>query len=266
MLGPLCVAVATLEDDAASLLDSKKVHKSGNLSPLIRTCLGLAGREALLGFFDALREPFLDSQHNEPWFVELLPQVIGELSRQVESEELRNSPAPLRELKLAILGTPPFNALIEEGYNKAEVLLNLIRGLVDKTMERAAGEKVQIRCDRLGGRRYYSDVIGTWGGHVLELREGPVESWYSCRWKNKLLEVDFTVKGDEKYPSIAAASLFAKLSREVLMLCMNRWWQLRVPGVRATAGYAQDAPRFMKDIESYLTTHNIAPENLVRRR
>jgi ribonuclease HII len=62
----------------------------------------------------------------------------------------------------------------------------------------------------------------------------------------------------------ALASMFAKYLRESAMVLFNRWWAERVPGIRATAGYPQDARRFIKEIEAA----GAMPENremLIRR-
>ena len=42
--------------------------------------------------------------------------------------------------------------------------------------------------------------------------------------------------------------MLSKYLREVLMHEFNRFWQSRVPGLKATAGYPGDAERFFDEI------------------
>ena len=51
------------------------------------------------------------------------------------------------------------------------------------------------------------------------------------------------MKGEEFLPT-ALASMTAKYLRELSMRAFNEFWCARVPGLRPTAGYPGDAPRF----------------------
>ena len=46
----------------------------------------------------------------------------------------------------------------------------------------------------------------------------------------------------------------------------NQYWAGLVPGVKPTAGYPQDAVRFLADIRPYLEDHDIPMRSLWRRK
>ena len=60
------------------------------------------------------------------------------------------------------------------------------------------------------------------------------------------------MKGDGKHAPVALASVLAKTVRELFMESLNTWFAEQVPGVRPTAGYPQDARRFLEDVASVL--------------
>jgi len=64
----------------------------------------------------------------------------------------------------------------------------------------------------------------------------------------------------------ALASMTSKYLRELLMLEFNRFWQERVPGLKATAGYPSDAVRFFKAIRATAQQLGIMEQSLWRRK
>jgi len=127
--------------------------------------------------------------------------------------------------------------------------------------EPAPGER-RITVDRQGGRRYYGEWLSEIlpGAPLRALEEGPKRSAYSAG--NRYIE--FLVGADGIRLETALASMFAKYIRESAMGLFNGWWAEKVPGIRATAGYPQDAKRFIREIEDA----GAMPENrdlLIRR-
>jgi hypothetical protein len=61
------------------------------------------------------------------------------------------------------------------------------------------------------------------------------------------MEVSFEVRAESYLPA-ALASMASKYLRELAMAALNAFWSARVPGLRRTAGYPQDASRFKSDI------------------
>jgi hypothetical protein len=145
-----------------------------------------------------------------------------------------------------------------------------VRSILSPFLEEAFGggnkpgsdEERRITVDRQGGRRYYGEWLSEVlpGAPLRALEEGPKRSAYSAG--NRFVE--FLVGADGIRLETALASMFAKYLRESAMVLFNRWWAERVPGIRATAGYPQDARRFIKEIEAA----GAMPENremLIRR-
>ena len=61
----------------------------------------------------------------------------------------------------------------------------------------------------------------------------------------------FVAKGESFLPA-ALASMFAKYTRELTMDAFNAWWAQHLPEIKPTAGYPQDAKRFLAEIEPLL--------------
>jgi ribonuclease HII len=73
-------------------------------------------------------------------------------------------------------------------------------------------------------------------------------------------------KADGQHMSVALASLIAKYLRERLMSQFNRFWTLRVPGLKPTAGYPVDARRFLDEIEPTRARLGIAIDDIWRKK
>ena len=63
----------------------------------------------------------------------------------------------------------------------------------------------------------------------------------------------------------ALASMYAKYTRELSMDAFNQWWEQQIPGIKATAGYPQDAKRFLENIKESLEPLDIAMDTLWRK-
>ena len=60
--------------------------------------------------------------------------------------------------------------------------------------------------------------------------------------------------------------MLSKYLRELLMLEFNRFWQARVPGLKATAGYPGDAERFYAAIRPAVRDLGLDDNALWRRK
>ena len=70
--------------------------------------------------------------------------------------------------------------------------------------------------------------------------------------------------GDSRHLPIALASMTAKYARELLMVRMNRWFVAAKPDLQPTAGYVQDARRYLQDIQPIIESQSIERSNLIR--
>lgn len=72
----------------------------------------------------------------------------------------------------------------------------------------------------------------------------------------------FMPEAEEAHLPVALASMTAKLVRELAMMRFNRYWCARMPELKPTAGYVQDARRWLGDLEGVLCDDD--RETLVR--
>jgi hypothetical protein len=105
----------------------------------------------------------------------------------------------------------------------------------------------RIVCDRLGGRRFYAPALAAHlpGATVTALEEIPAVSRYRITRGGLDHELAFRVGGEAASPLTALASCIAKYARELAMLLFNRWWCATCPGLSPTAGYPEDARRWL---------------------
>jgi hypothetical protein len=108
---------------------------------------------------------------------------------------------------------------------------------------------VSAVCDKHGGRNYYAALLQHhFSEHWIEpLQESRSESRYEWGPPEARTCVAFRMNGERFLPT-ALASMTAKYLRELSMRAFNEFWSARVPNLRPTAGYPNDAPRFRKAI------------------
>ncbi len=66
------------------------------------------------------------------------------------------------------------------------------------------------------------------------------------------IHIQFRPEAEEAHLPVALASMTAKLVRELAMARFNRYWCGRVAELKPTAGYVQDARRWLEDVEGVL--------------
>ncbi|MDR2170933.1 MAG: hypothetical protein LBP59_12390 [Planctomycetaceae bacterium] len=234
--------------------DSKKLYHSGG--SLAKLSKGVLAALASINIF-----PKTDSELFEViGRTQQLPLTFAgqELSLQKISNEIKpdanlNFPSnSFRAVKSNIIFPAEYNALINEYGSKGELLsnitlklvVNLINGLGAKL-----SEPVLVLCDKHGGRNRYADLLATFFQDELinEKKQSREISIYNL----KNTEFRFIAKGESQIP-IALASMFSKYARELLMLRFNLFWKTHIPNIKPTAGYPEDAKRFLKEIEHAL--------------
>jgi hypothetical protein len=180
------------------------------------------------------------------------------------------------DVRAAVASADRLNRLMDGGRNKAGALFTLAADLLSEAVDRAGGGPIHITMDRHGGRRYYADLLsGVFPMAEVEIvEESPEASRYllHCtgagdpphpfplppqqggeggrRPGEGAAPVALTVR--EKCESwslpTALASMAAKYVRELGMRQFNAYFQKRVPGLKATAGYGLDARRFLDEV------------------
>jgi ribonuclease HII len=248
-------------DDRLAIGDSKQLYKAGDsllkLERGVRSALSLLDRcprrwREIWSRIDPAEGELADASPWHDGYDEPLPvdgDPGGELKLAALAEGLTAAKARVVELRAKALFPAEFNARVEACGNKAEVLsltsLELVRGLLDRLPE----EPAIVTCDKHGGRDYYAGLLQhVFPDELVQIRrETPELSIYVLAHGGRKVEFRFLVGGERMLPT-ALASMTAKYLRELAMRPFNAFWQRHVPGLKATAGYAVDARRFLADI------------------
>jgi len=163
-----------------------------------------------------------------------------------------------------ILHPMAFNALLDVGLNKSDILSRTTLALAAELRATAPGEPAVVWCDRHGGRKTYAALVGRHFAAPLvrTIVETPTDSVYEIPWAG--VRIEFTVGGEARVP-VALASMTAKYVRELAMAAFNAHWTTRAPGLRPTAGYPLDARRWREDAAAALDRCGIPADAFWRR-
>ncbi len=265
-LGPLAIVRASAAcDDPAQLdalrrlgaADSKELHDPKDLAPL--EAVALAAIAWLTGFHsDTAADVFALLGEDE--------QVRAAIPWMQGAHELRLPLAATSVPDWSIAGVQPrgmsgalvqpaaYNAALRSGLNKAELEWREIARLL--TEAHRCGEPQSTVVDRLGGRKFYQEVLQRAFPErlVLVVDEQPAASRYrlsSAGGDDE--EIGFFVGGESVSPLTAVASCIAKYARELHLHLLNRHWCGRMPWLKPTAGYPQDAKRWLHQLGTGFT-------------
>ena len=306
LLGPLIVGAtvwqvspAALEDDFWRRLDgvlcrkptrhewrlpvddSKKVYnRKKGLATLERTVLAFAAIaeqniDTVSSFLQGLGTTWLTDESRPPWYQDLsqpLPRDRIHSSYEAIAQRLRKcmeaSELCCRRLLAEVVPEHIFNRRVAQTRNKAAVLLEYVLRLVYRATAESGGQDVYVHVDRLGGRQDYRRLLlSAFGERHLHVQEVTEEcSRYRLAGPDNDWVIDFHVDADQHYMPVALASMLAKYVRELLMLNFNAYWHELLPELRPTAGYYQDARRFLGDIQPALSRSGLRQEQFVRLR
>ncbi len=168
-------------------------------------------------------------------------------------------------LRCAAVDETRFNEIVRETGTKASVTGRAIADHLRHAwhewggadMNHADDSGVRVVCDRQGGRTAYSNLLrGALPDAELEiLEESPARSRYLMRApdRSRAMTILFMPQAEEEHLPVALASMLAKLTRELLMTRFNRYWIGRMPELKPTAGYRQDANRWLEDAAGVVT-------------
>lgn len=249
-------------DPRLAIADSKALYSPGSgLAALecgVLSCLALLGARprSAVALWEALAAHCGQERTALAWHAEEeegLPidgcaERIGKLSEDLAAG-LSRAQVELKSLRATAVFPGRFNAEVEQHENKATVLslvtLSLIKSILDDFPELP----VQVTCDKHGGRDRYAHLLQHVFGDepVRVMKESKLVSVYRLNHNGRTVELQFLAKG-ERMLAAALASMTAKYLREISLRPFNRFWQARVPGLKATAGYPNDAKRFKAEI------------------
>ena len=261
--------------------DSKKLYSGGRgldrLETTVLAFLAATGHRPpdTATFVDITAPGTLARAAALPWYARLdspLPkaapgEVVDGCSHALAG---RLGRAGVRPLSLAVeaLLAPELNQLVDHGMSKADAAMTRVAALVRRLREAADGRHVLLHLDRQGGRTRYLEPLrhmfeGAW---IWVLEETPQRSSYRVEDDDGTFDVRISVGGDRFHLPVALASMTAKLTRELMMAHLNRYWCDRVRDLRPTAGYPTDGYRFAAAVTPVLAADRMATDLLIRRR
>lgn len=169
---------------------------------------------------------------------------------------MRDAGVEMLDARCPTLCEERFNDLLRESGTKSRVSFGLVGGLLRRVwMSEAAGEGAPARVvvDRQGGRTSYAEELGRElpGTSVEVVGESARASAYEVRGEvrgeARRMRVIFEVEAEQRHFPVALASMTAKLVRELAMMRFNRYWGGRMSELKPTAGYRNDAWRWLED-------------------
>ena len=261
--------------------DSKRVYKRAvGLGTLERGVLAFCGLNGgvptcTATFLQAVASGCEPSGSRLPWYAGR-PRALPLDAKRAPSVELV---AKLRQHLAAAnirfiaahswpLAEDQYNERLARTDNKAAVLLERVLQLAEHARATAGDQDVLVRVDHLGGRVRYHDLLRLAypERELTIIRETSRRSTYRLAGQTSTLTFDFVVAGDQASLPIALASMFAKYTRELIMLDFNDFWRRWQPELRPTAGYYRDAQRFLDDIAPLIPQSGLERPRFVRGR
>lgn len=243
--------------------DSKRVYGTrrglGVLEASVLACLSghVPGPVSLARLLQAVGFDAQDALARYPWYgADTMTVPVAASQARIHRQSRRLEEA-LRLADVAFLGAttvPAFpaelNALFDRLGNKAFALYSLTARIMKQIWQSFGQEPMRIVLDKQGARRYYLPLLSaTFAGQaIVRRRESPESSLYEIRQGDRRMTVEFRLGADRVELPVSLASMLSKYVRELFMRQFNAFWQGHVSDLRPTAGYPQDARRFLAAI------------------
>ena len=172
-----------------------------------------------------------------------------------------------RSLACEVIDADAFNEQVDQIGNKASINFAAVLRMVDELRAEHPEDDLHIVIDRQGGRTTYRrDLQQAWPDDTIKVLD---EQPALCRYqlhprRGSTCTITFAQGGETRHLPIALASMTAKYCRELLMLRLNRWFIEAKPDLEPTAGYVQDARRYLEEIQPVIEARSIERTKLVR--
>jgi ribonuclease HII len=256
-------------DQRLIVADSKQVYSPARgWADLERTALAALPRsgQTLRTLLECLAGDELPLLGQEPWFVgdTILPTEVLADDMATASDNWRrgseSADVTWGFCRSAIVAAPRFNDLIDKWDSKSAVLSVAATQLMQQCLQHTSPEPMRFVLDKHGGRNAYSALLqhAFADGFVFAEEEGRLRSVYRVEGLDRPVCIMVTPRADAEHFTVALASMISKYVRELLMREFNRYWLTHVPGLKPTAGYPQDAVRYIEAIRPALLKLGIA--------
>lgn len=179
-----------------------------------------------------------------------LPRDFSPLTINAEwRDQFARTGVKLLDIRSRAVFPAEFNRLVEKHESKGAALSHLTLGLIAQLMQTLEKGAIAVLCDKHGGRNYYAALLNEhFYDYFVEVCEERRErSVYRFGPAERRVEFCFRAKAESCLPA-ALASMASKYLRELAMEAFNAFWTALVPNLHPTAGYPQDAPRFLAEI------------------
>lgn len=266
-------------NDKIVVTDSKKVYSaSKGLRQLEEAVLSfmycLKGTidsfKVLLKTFSAIKDDNLDIY---PWHCKKdisipIASNSDSISRYANrlAGTLRKNGIGLIDIASIPISVYNFNKEIDRIGNKAVLLFNKCAGLLLDIWDRFGETTPMVYIDKHGGRdRYLPLLCPLFEDSFIRIhKEGDSESVYEVIGNKKSMFISFIQGSETKHFPIALSSMCSKYIREIYIMLFNLFWQEKVPNIMPTAGYYQDAKRFLAQIADVRGELGIKDELIIR--
>lgn len=170
------------------------------------------------------------------------------------------------DLRCEAIDAGIFNRQVAAMGTKSSVNFCAVLRHVDAIWKRWPNDHPRVVIDRQGGRMHYmNDLMHAWPeARVQVLAESETLSRYRLERDGSLLTISFLVEAESAHLPVALASMIAKYVRELLMIRFNRYFQGMMPELKPTAGYAEDARRYLAEIEPLIRQMGVDRACLIR--
>jgi hypothetical protein len=193
-----------------------------------------------------------------------LDATVGGLTRCAEA-------VGVRVVALQVRAIPPceLNTSFTQTENKATTHWEACAPFLTLLWNEYAREGLELVVDRHGGRMYYGSLLEQTfpRARVRIVREEPEVSQYTLHDdEGRAMRLAFAEKGETFSFAVALASCCAKYAREACMDAFNAYFATFQPDLRATAGYRNDAWRWLDDAEPAIRKSGLPRHVIVRGR
>ncbi len=258
------------ENGSFAVDDSKKILARPDGKELLhRTVSAFLGNYGVLGSRLSSLFESLDPQGSEPlrqehWFDGDRDDLHHDRPEE-DVARLRSALSAancaLECISIRVAFPSEFNEQLTSSGNKANVEQQMLRQLLCRRLDSAIERTdLDVTVDRLGGRKFYRELVEDLAGESfpVTVEESAHSSEYEFGRNDRRCRVRFQVEADSHSFPVALASMVAKYIREACMHQFNRHWSERIPDITPTAGYPNDAKRFLAQVRPQLEERQIS--------